>query len=380
MLDHRGTEGATTVSQAGSLYQRADGYWVAAVTLAGKKIVRYGKTKREAQARLTDLLTASSAGTLAAPTRLTLQQWVDQWLAAQATERRPTTIRYYRQALSPVLERVGRTRLDRLSPVQLSLAFTEMRQSGRGSRATQQAYVVLGTCLRQAVQLGIIGASPLDRVEKPRHEPGEQRRWSPEEARVFFDAARQAPHRYAPLFLLLVASGLRIGEALGLRWEDVDLGRNVVHVRRAYVYAGSRGSLQPTKTRAGQRTVELPAEAGAALLRLPRPLDPTAPVFVTANGTPPRPSDLRKALGRLCARAGVPVTTIHGLRHVHAALLASQGLDPHTLRQRMGHTRVSTTLDLYAYAMRPDSAARAAFERAVSLDAAPDAERAVGES
>ena len=133
----------------------------------------------------------------------------------------------------------------------------------------------------------------------------------------------------------------------------------------AYVYAGSAGSIQPTKTKAGKRVIDLPATALAALQRLPRPIDPSASVFVTGNGTPPTQSDLRKALHRLCKRAFVPPINLHGLRHVHAALLADQGVDPHTLKQRMGHTRVSTTLDLYAYAMRPDSAARDAFERAM---------------
>jgi integrase len=274
-------------------------------------------------------------------------------------------MRYYRQALGPVLEKAGGLRLEKLNPLLLTNLFAELRRAGRGTRAIQQAYTVLGTCLRQAVKLGTLGSNPLDRVDKPTHQPGEPERWKPDQVARFLEVAAQSRHRYAPLFTVLVATGLRIGEALGLRWEDVDLRAGTLTVRRAYVYAGNEGTIQPTKTRAGQRVISLPEQAMAAFQRIPRPLDTAAPVFTTSNGTIPTQSDLRKALQRLCRRAGVLAVTIHGLRHVHAALLADQGLDAHTLKQRMGHTRVSTTMDLYAYAMRSDGAATDAFQRAV---------------
>jgi integrase len=355
-----------TMSTTGSVYQRKDGYWVASVVVAGKKIVKYGKSKREAQQRLTELVGAASMGTLTAPTRLTLREWVERWLTMQEQEKRPSTLRTYRQVLPPVIERLGHVRLAKLTPLQLAVTFTELRHQGMGTRRLQQAYVVLGTVLRQAVQLDLIGSNPLERVPKPRHEPKENSLWTLNQAQQFLRAAETSGHRYAPLFLILVATGIRIGEALGLRWSDIDLTRQTVTVQRAFVYAGSSGSLQRPKTRAGRRVVTLPDTTVRLLRRLPRPLDPEAPVILTGTGTIPNQSNLRRELHRLCQLAGVPLIPIHGLRHVHAALLVAQGVDPHALRRRLGHARVATTLDVYAYAVTPDEATARAFDQLTS--------------
>jgi integrase len=362
-------------TSTGSVYQRADGYWIASVIVAGKKIVKYGKTKQEARRRLADLLAASSTGTLAPPTRCTLAEWAGRWLDGQDIDRRPSTLRSYQQVLAPVLDRLGHVRLDRLTPLQLSTVLSDLRRSGRGSRRIQQAYVVLGTCLRQAVKLGLIGANPLDRVDKPRHEPRRKTLWTLDEARRFLHVADKSSRRYAPLFVLIVGTGLRVGEALGLRWDDIDLVRRTVTVRQAYVYAGNIGSIQPPKTRSGHRVVLLPDGVVDTLLRLPRPIDPATNVFATANGTPPMQSNLRRDLHHLCETASVPTIAIHDIRHVHAALLAAEGVDPHTLRKRLGHSRVSTTLDIYAYAIAPDETAVSAFERATRPPADPTADQ-----
>ena len=355
------------MSQAGSIYQRqSDGRWVAVVTLNGMRLVKYAQSKREAQQRLNDMIGAASTGTLSAPSKVTLGQWVEQWLGDQETACRPSTMRSYRQVLTPMMERIGQARMDRLTPLQLSRTFTDLHRRGIGTRRIQQGYVVLGTCLKRAVRLGVIGVNPLDRVDKPRHEPGERPLWTVEEARRFLVALEGSAIRYAPLFTLLLTTGLRIGEGLGLRWVDIDLQQRSLTVQQAYVYAGERGSIQPPKTRAGRRVVVLPDLAVRALQRLPRPLDAHAAIFRTGSGTVPSQSNLRRDLRRLCVAAAIPTIPLHGIRHVHAALLAAQGLDPHTLRKRLGHSRVSTTLDIYAYALRPDSAATTAFERAMA--------------
>ena len=134
------------MSPGGTIYQRqSDGLWVACVTIGGRRITKYGETRREAQQRLAEMLTQEHAGTLAPPTKLTLQQWADQWLGMLEGERRPATLRDYRLAMAPVLVRLGTLRLDRITPFHLAYLFTELRQAGRGSRSVEQSYVVLGT-------------------------------------------------------------------------------------------------------------------------------------------------------------------------------------------------------------------------------------------
>jgi integrase len=349
----------------GTVYQRKDGRWVAAVRLDGRRISRYAKTERDAKLLLKELLGQQHTGTLTAPTRITLGEWVRDWLDSLDGERRPKTLLTYRQALCPVANRLGSTRLDKLTPVVLSRLFVELRRSGSGTRRLQQTHTVLGTCLRAAVRLGILSYSPLDRVDKPRHEGGERRYWTFDEARRFLGCASTSPARYAPLCAMLLATGLRPSEALGLRWEDVDPAGRCIRVERALVFVQVKPTMQTPKSRAGRRTVSLPDIAIQMVQRLPRPLDPSLPVFTSGAGTPPNPNNLRRALHGLCDDARVPRLPPHGLRHVHAAMLAGLGLDPHTLKRRLGHARVSTTMDVYAYAIQPERVAAEAFDRAL---------------
>jgi len=139
------------MSSSGSVYQRGDGPWCAAVAVAGRKIVRYGKTKREAQQRLRELLNQVHQGTLAAPTKMTLAEWVQRWSTSCEGDRRPSTVRSYRLNLAPLVERLGTVRLDKLTPMMLDFTFAELRRAGIGTRRIQQGYAVLHTSLNEAV-------------------------------------------------------------------------------------------------------------------------------------------------------------------------------------------------------------------------------------
>jgi integrase len=145
-------------------------------------------------------------------------------------------------------------------------------------------------------------------------------------------------------FLLL--TGLRPGEALALRWEDVDLKGASLVVKRNVVWAGSTWHIGKPKTKAGQRVVALPASAVALLRRLPR-----NSVHCFWEQKPPSSKQLSNAMRQLCERARVPQKPARFLRRAHAALLAASGVDPKSLQKRMGHSQVSTTLDIYAYSL-----------------------------
>jgi integrase len=353
-------------SGTGSVYQRkGDGRWVAVVTLSGgKRVSRYAASEREARQRLKELIGREHAGTLSPPSRLTVAAWAEQWLALAETRCRPKTIDNYRYGLRPLLKLLGGIRLDRLTPLQLATAFSEMERQGKGHGAVNLSFDTVRACLRYATRLGIISTNPLDRIDRPRRQTPERQYWTAEETRRFIAQCERDGGQYGPLFVFLLATGLRRGEAMGLRWADLDFKAKKVKVRRAIVHISNRPLLQETKTRAGMRTITLPEVALRSLARLPRPLDPQAAVFVNRLGRTPAPPNTLDALRRLCRRAGVPAVPLHGLRHIHAALLAAEGVDPHTLRRRLGHARVSTSMEVYAYAINPDDTAVVAFERA----------------
>lgn len=352
-------------TQSGSVYQRKDGRWCAAIMVSGKRVYRYGTTRREAQQQLTALLVAVRGQTLTLPSKLTLAQWVAQWLAMLEGERRPSTLKTYRDTLRPILERLGGMRLDKLSPPGLALAFGDLRKGGIGSRRIQQGYTVLHTCLGTAVRLGILAVNPLDRVTRPMHQPKKRRIWTEPEAARFIEVVTVSRHRYAPLLLLLVGGGLRVSEGLALTRDDLDRRAGTLSVSKALVWSGQHATLQPTKSEAGTRVIALPAMILEAIARIPCPPDGTAPIFRTKGDLPPGQTVLRQTMRALCKRAGVPCIRIHDLRHVHGSVLVAAGVDLASVSKRLGHSKVTTTANIYTHALRPDSRAAAAFDQAM---------------
>jgi integrase len=351
----------------GSIYvHKATGYWVAAVSVGGKRITKYAKTEREARQLLKALQLAEGTRTLAAPTKFTVSEWMAHWLSTQETQRRASTLRTYRQTMSPLVEQLGSVRLDKLSPVALERTLTTLLKRGRGVRRVALGYAALHTCLGAAVRLGILATNPLDRVQRPAYATEVRECWTDAEVQRFLSVSTSSSLRYSPLLLLLIGGGLRLSEGLAVTWDDVDFTAGTLKITKALVFAGGCATLERTKSKAGTRTIVLPRFVLEALGRLPRPLDSSARMFRTTGELPPGQTVLRQTMKSLCRAAGVPRIHIHGLRHSHASILVAEGVDLASVSKRLGHSRISTTTDIYIHSVRPDRAAVVAFERAIA--------------
>jgi integrase len=341
-------------SQEGSLYQRADGYWVASVSVGGgKRVVRYGKTRAEAVRKLQALSSEHVRGTLTLPTQTTLEVWVQTWMADRSL--RPSTLRVYTNTLTPIVREMGSIRLDKLTPMLLSDAFGRLGRGRMGARQLQLGHGYLKSCLQRAVDMEILSRNPMTKVQRPRWEPKTRTYWTVEQASRFIGTCESSSSRWGPLFTVLVTCGLRISEALGLTWQDIDLVRQTLTVRQALVWTGGTYEIGPVKTTAGYRTISIPAPGMAALkkLRAKANEDQTF-VFRSIHGNVPRVDQLHKPLATLCASAGVPRINVHGLRHVAAALAFRATGDPYAVQHRLGHSHISVTLGIYAYGTRSD--------------------------
>ena len=346
----------------GSLFQRGDGYWCASVRLpSGQRVTRYGKTKKDAAAALAELTKRRTAGQLAAPSKVTVGEWCDTWFASHRQRLRPTTQRNYagtlRRDIQPVL---GPLRLSRLTPLLAQGLVDEV-----GAEHPHQAAVVrivLHEACARAVEMGLLGRNPVADVRVPVPARVERTVWGPEEVRCF--RASAAGSRDAALWDVLLGGGLRIGEALGAEWADLDLDAGTLRVVRTLSYLGGDGyRLGPPKTRAGVRRVALPTWAIASLrawrarqaeerLRAgPDWADVRSAVFLAITGKPLSPGSLRRRFRAACDRAHVPPLRVHDLRHVHASLAIAGGGDPKAVQQRLGHSTVDETLRVYAHAM-----------------------------
>ncbi|NLD44531.1 MAG: hypothetical protein GX657_13680, partial [Chloroflexi bacterium] len=246
----------------GTVVERADGRWQAALQVDGRRRTVYGRTRAEAVQRLDELKRmALQAGQLPDPGRRTLGDLLDAWLDAKVPTVRPRTLadyrytcdRYIRPTLASVpLAKVSSGRVQRLCD----------KWQRRGiPRTAQLAYRCLSQALDLAVCWGWIGVNPCAHVDPPRYRPERREVWTATELACFLQGARE--HWLYPLWTLLACSGIRLGEALALEWPDVDLHAGVISVSKS---AGPLGVTAP-KTAAGTRTLHLPALAVAALER-----------------------------------------------------------------------------------------------------------------
>ena len=357
--------------------RRADGRWVATVSIgrgANGRLRRravYGRTQREALAHLRRLQADLAAGRPVAPDRARVGEFLERWLEDVA---RPSlafnTLRIYRgfvrNHISPA---IGGVTVRQLSPANVLFLQSEMERRGASPRLRQMVHTMLRRVLRDAVQWGMLARNPCDLVERPRAPREEASYLDTGQVRTLLAAARGDP--LEALIVLAVTTGLRQGELLGLQWGDVDLRAGTLAVRRQLL-EGDKGRpvLGELKTARSRRLVVLPEIAVGALRRHKAGLavaqHPTALVFTGSRGCPLRKTNLlRRWYHPLVAKAGLPRSRFHDLRHTHATLLLSQGVHPKVVQERLGHASVTMTLDTYSH-VTPSLQA----EAAVRLDAA----------
>jgi integrase len=346
---------ARSTNGSGHVFQRKDGRWAATVRLNGKRFWKYADSEKAANQALRQLLKDHTLGKVSAPTRATLGQWMEEWLGEKETHLRPSTMRGYRQPLGPVLADLGKVPLHRLTTPILAQTFSQLRAKGHGARRLQLAHGAVKAALRQAVDLEVLTSNPMDRVPRPRFVPQKREYWTVEQTGQFVSTALSDHTKWAPFFVLLTTCGLRMSEALGLRWRDVDLQARTVHIERAIVWSGTQYHVGPVKTKSALRDVVLPEPALQAMASLPRALDPDQAVFLADTGRPPTPHNLRRDLHALCAKADVPPINIHGLRHVAATMALKISRDPYAVQRRLGHSHVSVTVGIYGYGTSDDA-------------------------
>jgi integrase len=242
----------------GSIYKRKDGRWVGqylVYTAAGPKYrYIYGKTRQAVAEKLAKTIADRDGGLIFDAGKMKLGEYLDRWLSdsvkgtvrASTYERHEAIIRLH---IKPSLGRVG---LKKLTPAHVRGLIGEKLNAGLAPATVRKIHSTLHKALSQAVSDGMVPRNAAD-VKAPRPTPEEMRPLSKAEARAFLEAARETGDRFEALYVLAIATGLRRGELLGLRWDDVDLKRGTLRVGRALVREGGRHVLGETKTRRGRR-------------------------------------------------------------------------------------------------------------------------------
>jgi integrase len=293
----------------------------------------------------------------------TLERFAEHWLKDVVGPRlRPSTLSSYRETLRlHILPPLGRMNLRSLTPTRVRTLLANKAADGLGRRSVQIIHSTLRTMLSDAMREELIERNVATVVRPPSAQQVEVQPWSTVEASRFLAAS--ADHRLHALFAVGVALGLRKGELLALRWDDVDLEGGVVHVRQNVQRLPEIGLVfGPPKSNKSRRTIPLPA-ASAKVLRTHRAnqaaealaLGPawgeSGLVFTSAVGTVIEPRNLNRFFDELIAKAGVRRIRFHDLRHTCASLLLAQHVPARIVMEILGHSQLAMTTDLYSHVM-----------------------------
>jgi len=323
-----------------------------------RQTMRSFPTRAEAQRWLAEQSTARANGTFADAGRLTVGAYLNDWLAGRKDIRASSRIAYAALLKSRIVPGLGAIPLRALRPAHVARFLADQEAAPATVNVLR---AILGRAFEDARRGGLLAINPardLASLAKPERAERALKHWDGDQARAFLRATAGDPH--AMLWRLLLASGLRIGEALALRWEDVDLPTGTIQVRRTLSRVSGGHIAAPPKTTAGRRAIPLDPATTDALrthrqairelrLRHADLWEDRDLVFPQVDGSFHAAHTLRATLGRLCVQHGLPVLGLHGLRHTHATLLLASGIAPKIASERLGHTTVGQTLDTYSH-------------------------------
>jgi len=255
-------------------------------------------------------------------------------------------------------------RLDQLTPAILQAAYARLLGRGLSPKSVLNAHRLLHRALADAVRWGLLARNPCDLVDPPRVPRPVVRALDADGVARLLAAC--AGDDLGPLITVAVLTGLRLGELLGLQWDDVDLEAGAVYVRPIFYRMRGQWVESEPRSAAGKRKVVLPAPV-LVMLREYRKAQleqrlKAGPdwhqefgdlVFSTASGRPIHPANIHRELKAVLSRAGLPPIRFHDLRHTHASLLLKDGVNPRVVQERLGHSTVSLTLQVYSHVL-PD--------------------------
>ena len=361
----------------GRIRRRSSGHWEL-TTDAGKdangKRRRRSETfkgsKREADRRLREFVAEVEAEleqerTPSRRRTWTVSEWLYKWLHERVEIKRKlaTFERYEGIARIHFVPVIGHIELANLSPLDINDALGKLVKNGQYTRTAELAYTVLSGALKYAWDLEQIDVSPMGRVAMPR---APRRRVDPPDVERVQNLLRLAEDEDHYLFVFLnldARTGMRRGEMMALRWENVNLEEGYLLVVESAVKTSSDGvRLETTKTERGERRIDLDRRMVELLAeqkerqqawvdKEPSGRIDKGLVFPGADGDWMKPQNMLRHLKELGTRVGIPDITFHKLRHFHATIALDQGNNPVVVSRRMGHSKVSTTIDLYGHVL-----------------------------
>lgn len=348
----------------GMVRKRDDGRWEDRIVVGhkdnGESIFRYvyADTQKELTVKLRQEADAYQGVDLTEQSRMTLDEWLDQWLKNIAGTIRPNTMTRYQGTVArhikpylgdkPIAQLKGKD----IQKLYDTLAKRGNQKTGKGlsSGTIRGIHSMFHEALDAARQSNLIAHNPTEEIDAPKFSYKPKRVLTDEQLDIFMEVIRKDTVWY-DFFYTELTTGLRRGEICGLRWEDFDEAAGTLKIRRT-IHEERGGELTPwdTKTAAGIRTITLPLST-AELLQKRKPSALTGWIFPhpLKPENPTRPSAAYERMKAILKEAGLPRIRFHDLRHTFATHALASGVDVKTLSGILGHTRAAFTLDTYTH-------------------------------
>jgi integrase len=344
----------------GSISQRSNGSYRAQVSSSGKRVSATFRTKAEAQKWIRDQLSKLERGFDFQGSKITLGEYLPQWLENSKTALRDKTAHQYSQVMKKhIIPHLGSIALKDLRLASIEKYYADLLRSGVGTRTVRICHNILHKALDKALHYGLVTYNPAHGATLPRYTHSEMQVLDEDQVSQFLVAAQSSP--YAALYQLAVTTGMRQGELFGLKWADLQWGKGVLHLQRQVQKVPGQGwSFVEPKTQAGRRTIKL-GEGTLQVLRGHRECQAQLKekagdrwqendlVFPNSVGNPGDPSNLRIDFERTLTRAGLVKIRFHDLRHTAASLLLNNNVPVFVVSRMLGHSKPSTTLDIYGH-------------------------------
>ncbi len=351
----------------GSIYKRTDGRWCASITLGyekgkTKRKSFYGETRKEVQEKMVAALRDLQQGLPVNLQKQTVEQFLDHWLGNTVKGSvRPRTYSSYEQITRLYLKpHLGKIQLTKLAPQHVQKMLGAMQNDQVGGKTIHYTRTVLRASLNRAIKWGLIVRNAATLVDAPRYEKQRITTLTSEQAKIFLDFARE--NRFYPLYCVALFLGLRLGEASGLRWVDVDFEQGVIRISVALQRVEGKLRLVEPKTKLSKRSLPIPDLVFNALkfhrknqltekLLVGSKWQDRGLVFTTRIGTPVDPRGVLRNFHKILSDAQLPKIRFHDLRHSCATLLLAQGVPARTIMEILGHSQISLTMNTYSHVL-----------------------------
>lgn len=322
-----------------------------------KRIKKRGfRTKKEAEKSLIEAQNANIKGEYITPSKLSVPEYVEQWVNTNnnlTEDTKELYLSYLKNHIQPYFINIE---VGKITPLNVTNFLQQLRSKGLSDSTVKRIYSVLNAAFNSAEKFDIVSKNVVSKVGTPRIRKRELKIWSMEYLKYFLEVTREES-RYSIIFYLAAMTGMRQGELIGLRWKDIDFENSMIRIQQTY---SRKEKLRAgAKTNKSIRSLAISPETVTKLLEhkslfenereLNESYIDNDLVICSEKGTPVPPSGIHKVWKRLLLKYKAPNITFHGLRHTHATILLYQGVHPKIVSERLGHSSISITMDIYSH-------------------------------